>query len=173
MADILLADVEIEALIIARTRLMALPHDRIIDAQTAPVTALKYLTDGLAGDDDTARAAVLAFTKAVNELCDGALRKNGRVNVSAVEAAEQGFEVLGDRFDLGGDDPLGHLRTLRNTRAKARGLDVARIDTTVAARAAARAAKDFDSADRLHDELVAQGVQLVDSVDGASWTLVA
>lgn len=173
MPQSILSEAERESLLIARVRLMKLPPERIVDAQTAPTAPLKHLFDALDGDAATMREAVLAFIKAVNELCDGALRKQGRVNVSAVEAAEHGFDALADRLALSMTDPVASLRALRDSRALARQLDVAAIDAAVRDRAAARQSKDFDAADRLHLELRALGVVVVDDADGSDWTLTA
>jgi cysteinyl-tRNA synthetase len=49
------------------------------------------------------------------------------------------------------------------------GDDDAEIDALVAARTAARAAKDFAEADRVRDELAARGVTLEDTADGTIW----
>ncbi|HVY57448.1 MAG TPA: cysteine--tRNA ligase [Xanthobacteraceae bacterium] len=48
-------------------------------------------------------------------------------------------------------------------------LDDARIESFIAARNAARKAKDFREADRIRDELAAMGVVLKDSKDGTTW----
>ncbi len=45
----------------------------------------------------------------------------------------------------------------------------ARIDALVADRAAARAAKDWATSDRIRDDLAAEGVEVVDTADGATW----
>ncbi len=45
----------------------------------------------------------------------------------------------------------------------------ARIDGLVAAREAARVARDFAEADRIRDELAAEGVELVDTPAGPTW----
>ncbi|MGH0034763.1 MAG: cysteine--tRNA ligase [Myxococcota bacterium] len=44
-----------------------------------------------------------------------------------------------------------------------------RIDALVAERQAARKAKDFATADRIRDELAAEGISLVDTPEGARW----
>jgi len=44
-----------------------------------------------------------------------------------------------------------------------------RIDGLVAARQAARAAKDWAEADRIRDELAAEGIELIDGPDGTTW----
>jgi cysteinyl-tRNA synthetase len=45
----------------------------------------------------------------------------------------------------------------------------AEIDAKVAAREAARARKDFAEADRIRDELAAQGVVIEDTPNGPVW----
>ncbi|MGF6230047.1 cysteinyl-tRNA synthetase [Inquilinus ginsengisoli] len=52
------------------------------------------------------------------------------------------------------------------------GLDDAEIDALVAARRAARAAKDFAEADRIRDQLVAAGIALEDKPDRTLWRRV-
>jgi cysteinyl-tRNA synthetase len=44
-----------------------------------------------------------------------------------------------------------------------------RIDALVAEREAARAAKDFATADRVRDELAAEGIEIVDTPTGPTW----
>jgi cysteinyl-tRNA synthetase len=45
-----------------------------------------------------------------------------------------------------------------------------RIDALVAEREAARKAKDFETSDRIRDELAAEGVIIVDSAEGPRWS---
>jgi cysteinyl-tRNA synthetase len=47
---------------------------------------------------------------------------------------------------------------------------VARVEALVAQRAAARAAKDWPSSDRIRSELAALGVTVKDGPQGATWT---
>ena len=45
----------------------------------------------------------------------------------------------------------------------------AEIEQAIAARNAARAARDFAEADRIRDELADQGIKLLDGPDGTRW----
>jgi cysteinyl-tRNA synthetase len=49
------------------------------------------------------------------------------------------------------------------------GLDATAIDAAIAARNAAKAAKNYAEADRIRKELAAQGVELKDSAQGTTW----
>jgi cysteinyl-tRNA synthetase len=50
-------------------------------------------------------------------------------------------------------------------------IDPARVDALIAARTAARKAKNFAESDRIRDELAAMGVVLKDSKDGTTWEI--
>jgi cysteinyl-tRNA synthetase len=53
-----------------------------------------------------------------------------------------------------------------------REVDAGKVDALVAARLAARKAKDFKEADRIRDELAGMGVQLKDAKDPATGDIV-
>ena len=46
------------------------------------------------------------------------------------------------------------------------------IDALVAERTAAKKAKNFAEADRIHDELKARGIEIIDTPHGAKWRRV-
>jgi cysteinyl-tRNA synthetase len=54
-------------------------------------------------------------------------------------------------------------------QAGAGGVDEAEIQARIAARAAAKAGKDFAEADRIRNALLAQGIVLKDSAAGTTW----
>jgi cysteinyl-tRNA synthetase len=62
-------------------------------------------------------------------------------------------------------------RALQETLARERGLAPASIEAKIAARAAARKAKNFKESDRIRDELTAKGVVLKDTKDGTTWEI--
>ena len=49
------------------------------------------------------------------------------------------------------------------------GLDPAAIDSLIVARSAAKRARDFSEADRIRQQLAAQGIELKDSAQGTTW----
>jgi cysteinyl-tRNA synthetase len=75
-----------------------------------------------------------------------------------------------DRRDLllGFDDVLG--LDLRSAKPEAEEFEHdPRIDGLLAEREAARAARDFATADRIRDELAGEGITIVDTPDGPRW----
>ncbi len=52
-----------------------------------------------------------------------------------------------------------------------KAVDTVEIARAIEARIAARKAKDFKEADRIRDELVAQGIVLMDGPNGTTWEI--
>jgi cysteinyl-tRNA synthetase len=88
----------------------------------------------------------------------------------------------GDGGGLAAEELAGSLRFLgfldesaaawAERRHKARMVDATKVETLVAARAAARKVKNFAESDRIRDELSAMGVVLKDSKDGTTWEVM-
>jgi cysteinyl-tRNA synthetase len=70
-------------------------------------------------------------------------------------------------------DPRAWLLERRARQVKARGIDVAKVEAAIAARQAARAARNFQEADRIRAELQAQGVELMDTPRGTEWKVAS
>src|SRR6185312_491977 len=69
----------------------------------------------------------------------------------------------------GGLGFLGFSNVQLKIAAKVAAVDEAEIARAIAARKAARAAKDFAMSDRIRDELLARGIVLKDGPDGTTW----
>jgi cysteinyl-tRNA synthetase len=168
----------LEYLYETRERLASIDPARVAETGPVPEGIARFTSDvGTALDDDLnmplALAALSELLKAVNELVEGTRRKKGTAPAPAIQAAEAAFATLGTELGLGLAEPRTFLRALRDKRAKARGITDQDVEDRIAARKAARDAKDFAKADALRDELVAMGVELMDGPSGTSWRIPA
>jgi cysteinyl-tRNA synthetase len=160
-----------------KQRLEELPPKRVVDQDHPIPPEIGAFADALREslDDDlnmpVALAKVADFLKAVNEMCDSAMRKKGKAARRSVERAHAGFRALEIELGLGPEVATVVLLRIRDRRAKARGLLGTAIEQRIADRTEARKSKDFAEADRIRDELAAQGVELLDGPEGTGWTI--
>ena len=68
-------------------------------------------------------------------------------------------------------DPNAYLMERRDLKAARTGLDVAKVESLVADRRAARDTKDWGRADEIRDELDKLGVKIRDAGDETIWSL--
>ena len=94
----------------------------------------------------SALASIHTFMNRINRASPG--RADAERATALMHELDAVFDILGEE-DSGGDD--------------------AEIETLVVERDAARAAKDFDRADSLRDELSRRGVELLDTPQGTRW----
>jgi cysteinyl-tRNA synthetase len=95
--------------------------------------------------------------------------------------ADAAAELLDSLLLLGFDRAVEHanphgarrdiLRSIQEVKARDRGLDPKYLDERVAARSAARKAKNFTESDRIRDELATMGVVLKDTKDDTTWEI--
>ncbi len=124
-------------------------------APTDPGNLLDAFEQALDDDLNTPAALAEIFT----------LAKAARRSQSAPERGRFRAALLRACDTLGLLQPrIGERRT---------PIDNGAVDRLVAARAAARAARDYSQADRLRAELLGLGVQVEDRVDGSRWRHIA
>jgi len=137
-------------------------------------TALPAAFDAALDDDlNTAQALGQIFSQVriVNRLLeDKALRAS-----AATRDILQDFLARARHWEaslgLFGQEPTVFLENLRAMRASRRKLDMARLETLLQQRAAARADKDFARSDALREELLALGVSVRDTPEGQQWDM--
>ncbi|NNE19260.1 MAG: hypothetical protein HKN10_12370, partial [Myxococcales bacterium] len=160
-----------------KQRLAELPLKRVVDSEAPSPSEIAAFSEALREslDDDLnmpiALAKLAEFLKAVNELCDEAMKKKGKAPRSSVEEAKAGFRALEAELGLGAEAADVILLRIRDRRAKACGLEAAHIERRIAERTEARKSKDFGEADRIREELSALGVELLDGPEGTGWTM--
>ena len=78
------------------------------------------------------------------------------------------LRASGQLLGLLGADPVAWLQA-----SKTDGLSAEAVEALLAERLAARKSKDFQSADRIRDELVAAGIVILDGPEGTRWRRTA
>jgi cysteinyl-tRNA synthetase len=175
------AERRVEYFYATRARLAALPSERVVDAlpgkdgETPAEIAGFEASLARALDDDLnfaqAQSVVAEMLRAVNELVDRALRKNGAASRAAVAAAEAALAHASATLGVGGEDPATWLGRVRDRRARARGVTPEQVEARIAERLEARQARDFARADAIRDALLAAGVELMDGPNGTTWRI--
>lgn len=127
--------------------------------------------DGAVAEDTGVRDALsddLNTPIALAELSRLASEANGAADRKDASAMAQARADL-----LAAGDLLGLLASTPSEWEQGGDSDEnARIDALVAARVQARADKDWAEADRIRDELAAEGIEIMDSASGATWRRV-
>ena len=130
--------------------------------------------DALEDDVNTAAAMGHLFNMvriAGRVLEDKKLRNSegGRDILRAFRDATAKWDTL---LGLFAQKPEGFLASLREIRARRRGLDMNKVAGLLRERQEARAAKDFARSDAARDELAALGVEVRDTPEGPVWDII-
>ena len=66
-------------------------------------------------------------------------------------------------------EPADFFNELKHKRIQSIGLDASWVEARLEARLQARSEKDWAAADAIRDELLAQGVEVMDTAGGVDW----
>lgn len=158
------------------TRPATAPPDELESALAAIEAGFEsQWREALEDDLNTAKVIgqVFEYVRALNSAIE---RKGFKPTVRSAEFAKNFRAQIGKLssvINLLGRPPEDALSELRLKVLAERGIEVAEIEATIAARKAAREQKNYAESDRIRDELKAQkGVQLMDTPTGTTWDVV-
>ncbi|HIW79731.1 MAG TPA: cysteine--tRNA ligase, partial [Candidatus Bilophila faecipullorum] len=134
----------------------------------------KAFMEALEDDVNTAAALGHLFNMvriAGRVLEDKKLRasEGGRDLLARFREATTRWDALLGLFN---QEPETFLASLREIRARRRGLDMNKVVELLRERQEARAAKDFARSDAVRDELAALGVEVRDTPEGPVWDII-
>ncbi|GAB6112849.1 cysteine--tRNA ligase [Desulfomicrobium salsuginis] len=144
-----------------------LPAEIVVES-----TALEAKWDEAMADDMNTAAAlghVFVLMKTVNRILEDKALKKSEQGRDLVRHALKLFERWGEVLGLFLTPSADFLAQLKASRVRRRQIDTALIEARLAQRQEARAAKDFARSDAIRDELLALGVTIQDTAQGAQW----
>ena len=126
-------------------------------------------------DDFNAPVAVAALgeaAKVANRLLDLSKGLDKTLRRRSLARLGRDLRAVGWALGVLGDDPVRYAHARRGRLAAHRSLDVAAVEALLVARTEARKAKDFARADVVRGELIALGIELLDTPAGTDWRVV-
>jgi cysteinyl-tRNA synthetase len=144
-----------------------LPAEIVVEA-----TALEAKWDDSMADDLNTAAAlghVFGLMKIVNRILEDKALKKSEQGRDLIRHALKLFERWGEVLGLFLMPSADFLTQLKASRVLRRKIDTDLIETRLKERQEARAAKDFARSDAIRDELLALGVTIQDTPQGAQW----
>ncbi len=128
-------------------------------------------------DDDFnfagALGAVSGLFAAMNEMTDKPPVKDKAVVARTIHALRGMVGSVSGVLGLFEEQPAAWLLRRRDRQVKTKGIDSTRVEGLIKARADARAAKNFQEADRVRGELKTLGVEIMDTPVGTTWKVTA
>jgi cysteinyl-tRNA synthetase len=129
---------------------------------------LQAFRDALEDDINTAEA--MARVERVYGLLNA--RVDAKAPLAEVAALLKTARTLSEVLGLAGRSPLEAIRERRRLAAGRKGIDPKWVEERIAARIAARKAKDFAQADSIRAEVAGKGVELRDGPQGTDWRVL-
>ncbi len=149
------------------------------DSTSGPVVApadrtFAAFTEAMDDDFNTAAAVASLYESFVlaNKLLDEPKSAPKDVRARTLVRLRADLRRCGETLGIFRRAPSEFLLTRRVRLCQRRGIDPGEIDGAIAARAAARTAKDFSRADEIRNELKARGIELMDTPAGSTWRVV-
>jgi cysteinyl-tRNA synthetase len=126
--------------------------------------------DGFADDFNApvVMAALGDTAKLANKLLEDSKGVDKVVRRRSLARIARDLRTIGEALGVFSASPATYLAERRDRLVKRTGIDVAVVERQIAARKAARAAKDFTGADALRAELAGLGIELFDRPDGST-----
>ena len=121
-------------------------------------------------EDDLNTAEAMARVERVFGLLNA--RIDAKAPPAEVAALLHTARTLAQVLGLAPRTPLEAIRERRTLAASRKGIDPQWVDQRIAARLAARKAKDFAQADQIRAEVTARGVELRDGPSGTDWRVL-
>lgn len=149
------------------------------DGGAGPVVApaertFSAFTEAMDDDFNTAAAVGHLYESFVlaNKLLDEPKSAPKDVRARTLARLRVDLRRCGETLGIFRRVPGQFLLARRDRLCKSRGIDAGVVESQIAARAAARAAKDFQRADDIRKELKTRGIELMDATTGTTWRVV-
>jgi cysteinyl-tRNA synthetase len=134
---------------------------------------LATVRDALADDFNTpvAVATLHEIAKQANKLLEQKKGVDKDVRRRTLAHLGDDLRAIGTALGILAQPPAKYLAERRARLVRIKNIDVAAVESKIAERAAARAAKDWTRGDAIRGELTAMGVQLHDLDSGTDWSV--
>lgn len=129
---------------------------------------LESFHENMCNDFNTARALgdLSKEFKRANELFTG---KTNQQKKNTAKAYLEIFREIGDVLGLFDHEPATAIKELKVRILPRLGLELAELEKKISERSEARRAKDFATSDKIRDELLSQGIEIMDTPEGTDW----